>query len=501
MGKGAVEEMKKVLSKLDNRVLAIGAAVLFLLSMLPIWYLARYARPSGDDYGYSYLTHAAWLDTHSLAAVFRAGVQTVKINYNTWNGDWFTTFLFSLMPEVFVPWSFWIVPLFMTGILIAATSFFLWEVCIRIFKMGKAEFVLFDCILLFASFQYIPSTAIGMYWYVGATHYILPHAVLLATLVFGWRFWERGKIRYLTAACLGALLIGGSSYFSALLLFLLYAVLMVLGFPKNRKVLWLLLPWTICFVGFVIQCLSPGNAVRGGAGFGLHAGAVVQTVFTSLLQGVRMIGVWMGEKPLVFVLLLLLAVFGWEALLQSKTTFRFPCPALALLFLYGCYSSQFAPEIYSAVEVSLGPATMQYFTFLLSAAVSVFYLEGWLIGKLRGRKEGFWTRPEKWRLYVVFPALLLCLLVTLLRPGWLGDSVDRRACEYVLSGRAEDFREQIASQMELLLDDSVREVYLVPTNDDQGPLMHMPVTNDENAFTNWAVRCFYRKDKVVTKTE
>ena len=72
---------------------------------------------------------------------------------------------------------------------------------------------------------------------------------------------------------------------------------------------------------------------------------------------------------------------------------------------------------------------------------------------------------------------------------------------YISSGQAEDFREQIASQMEILLDDSIREAYLVPINDDQGPLMHMPVTTDENAFTNWAVKCFYQKDKVVMITE
>lgn len=55
--------------------------------------------------------------------------------------------------------------------------------------------------------------------------------------------------------------------------------------------------------------------------------------------------------------------------------------------------------------------------------------------------------------------------------------------------------------MEILLDDSVKEAYLVPINDDQGPLMHMPVTEDEEAFTNRVVRDFYRKDRVVMITE
>ena len=171
---------------MDNKKIAVAAATLFVLSMLPIWYLARYARPSGDDYGYSYLTHAAWLDTHSLTAVFRAGVQTVKHYYNTWNGDWFTTFLFSLMPEVFVPWSFWIVPLVMTGVLIAATSRFLYEVCVKIFGMERADFVIFDsmfCSPVFSIFPARQSVCIGM-WVLCIISFLMRRLC--------WRWWQHG---------------------------------------------------------------------------------------------------------------------------------------------------------------------------------------------------------------------------------------------------------------------------------------------------------------------
>lgn len=85
----------------------------------------------------------------------------------------------------------------------------------------------------------------------------------------------------------------------------------------------------------------------------------------------------------------------------------------------------------------------------------------------------------------------------ILNKGWLKKTVDMRVYEYVSSGQADDFKEQIASQMEILLDDSIKDAYLVPINQDQGPLMHMPVTTDENAFTNRVVSNFYRKNRVV----
>lgn len=493
--------MRKIVRKLDNKKIAVCSVILLLLSMLPIWYLAKYARPSGDDYGYSALTHAAWLDTHSIWAVFGAAVQTVKQNYMSWNGDWFTTFLFSLMPEVFAPWTFWIVPFIMTGALIGGTSVFLYEVCVKMIGMAKEDFLIFNSIVLIASFQYIPSTAIGMYWYVGAVHYILPHMAALFALVAAWRFFTTGKYRHLVAACIWNFAVGGSSYFSCLLLFLLYPVLIALGFRKNKKIVWLLAPFFICLTGFVIQCKSPGNVVRGGENFGLHANAAVSAVLESLWQGLVTIGIWFQEKTFVFVLLAILAVFGWGALLKRTSSFRFRYPLLFVILMYGCYSAQFAPAIYSAVEVSLGPATMEYLTFLLAAAASVFYIEGWMIGKIKERRNSIFTSEEKWRMYVIFPVIAVCMLLTVLNRGWIRNSVDARALEYVMSGRADDFKEQIAQQMEVLLDDRIKEAYLVPTSDDQGPLMHMPVTADENAFTNWAVREFYRKDKVVMITD
>ena len=97
----------------------------------------------------------------------------------------------------------------------------------------------------------------------------------------------------------------------------------------------------------------------------------------------------------------------------------------------------------------------------------------------------------------MFPVFFLCLVLIVINKGWLKESVDVRAYEYVSSGQAEDFKDQIASQMEILLDDSIKDAYLVPINQDQGPLMHMPVTTDENAFTNVVVKNFYRKNKVV----
>ena len=72
------------------------------------------------------------------------------------------------------------------------------------------------------------------------------------------------------------------------------------------------------------------------------------------------------------------------------------------------------------------------------------------------------------------------------------------SCSYIASGQAADFKEQMESQERILRDDSIKEAYLCPTNPEQGPLMHMPVIKNPEAFTNRVVGSFYGKDMVTT---
>ena len=57
---------------------------------------------------------------------------------------------------------------------------------------GKYWIVL-ACIWLFLDYQLIPSTAIGMYWYVGAMHYMMPHAAVLVAIALHFDITEPGS--------------------------------------------------------------------------------------------------------------------------------------------------------------------------------------------------------------------------------------------------------------------------------------------------------------------
>ena len=77
------------------------------------------------------------------------------------------------------------------------------------------------------------------------------------------------------------------------------------------------------------------------------------------------------------------------------------------------------------------------------------------------------------------------------------ESTSYECYTYIESGQADDYKAQMEERFSLLRNPELKNVELPAMNSDQGPLMHMPVTSDENAFTNWVVKNFYRKDKVV----
>ena len=246
--------------------------------------------------------------------------------------------------------------------------------------------------------------------------------------------------------------------------------------------------------------------MRGGEEFGLDLSLAVYTVYESLRRGIKMLGVWAQNKTLVFILLFLISVFSVESISRAveKHDWKYPAPFIFVIVMYGFYSAMFAPEVYSevfdSIEISLGPETIQFFTFLVVSIIAIWYCEGWMITKIKKGKHAQGALSfiqKKYRYRILFPAIIVAGILVVLNRGWLGDCVDRQVYEYVSSGQAEDFRAQIKSQMDILLDDSIKEAYLVPINPEQGPLMHMPVTTDENAFTNRVVRDFYGKEKVV----
>lgn len=69
--------------------------------------------------------------------------------------------------------------------------------------------------------------------------------------------------------------------------------------------------------------------------------------------------------------------------------------------------------------------------------------------------------------------------------------------EYISSGEAADYKEQMEQLTRLMTDPSAEDIIVPFINDVQGPLMHMPVTENPEAWTNTVICEYYGKNSVV----
>ena len=482
---------------MNIKVITYLSCTLFIFSMIPNWLLAFIARPSGDDYGYASATRQIWLKTNSIVDVIKTGIQTTKSMYEVWNGDWFSVFIFTLMPEVFVTKSFWIVPIFWSLATIFTTYLFFDELLYHYLDFKKYQVLFITSIVLILCYQWIPSSAIGLYWYVGVIHYIMPHVLALLSISCVLKFLRTSLKIYIPIIILCMIAIGGSSYYSFFLAFLSY-ILILFCFRNSLdkyKVYWFIPPIFMGLIALYYQISSPGNKARVGNTISLNGNKVLNTIWESYIESIKRIYEYLNTKEIIFLLLFLIAIITFYFLIDNKTIYKFNNPLLFISYLYGIYAVMFTPEIYTKIEISGGPPTMVYISFILITVISIIYLDGWIIRILK--QSTHFKKIIFYKNYIPITGIFICLFLLFCFKSNIKETLFWESVEYIVSGQASDYKKQMDSQLEILIDDSIKEVYLCPTNPIQGPLMHMPVIDDPKAFTNQVIKDFYGKDFVI----
>lgn len=505
--------MKRVIDWLDDKKIAVMALVGLIISLIPFFYLSHYARPAGDDLNYGIFTHAAWVDTGSLWEVIKAALYTVKVSYS-WGGEWLAYFFNSLMPEVFAPYVFWIGPYFFILLHAIGTAVFLYYFMNKVLGIAWEYVIIIYSILFFIMLQYLPSYNIGMYWFSGAFHYIVPHIIFLISFIFVHQLMTTKTKRYIVFLSLCGLMIGGISIHYTMMMLMVYSVLIVLLIRKEKRILWLILPNLLCFAGFIVYTKSPGHNVRASSGLSLNLENLFLTVGRSIMQEIKAPFEYITDVPLIVILFLIIIVFGFlgmmKAIKSKKCSFTFRYPLIYFVLVFLINSAINAPRIYTidflgVTDTSMGPWVVEWMVFFFTWSSAILYLEGYVIIKLLEKQDKTkYSGPKsiiieegRFRRWIIFPTIVLCLLLAFHWRGTLRDSFAYQAYVYVRNGEAADYKLQIAEYMEVLLDDSIEEVYLKPINNVQGPLLHWAVMEDEDNFVNWAYKEFYRKKKVV----
>ena len=479
------------------RIVTLISILIFTILMLPVVYLSFVNRATGDDYNYAIYTRAAWVGLHSLVEVCRQAWWTVRQCYTSWQGTWFSVFLFALQPEVFSDSAYVIVAFLMLFVWIGSTFYLFRQILHSNIKLDKWSYLLITVCFLIISIEFIPSPRSSIYWYNGCAHYMLPFAMCQMVVAWLLQYQAEYKKRTYIAIVIFMTLLGGSNYQAALFVLIAacYMQIAVLVLKKDKRILTLLLPICTELVGLIVSMKAPGNRVRAGEEFGFSILKGIETIGKSFLYGITDIGKYWQERPLVLVGLLFLFLIFVIIFCAGEEKFTFSHPVWLSLMLYCLYSAMQAPAIYAEVEVSGGVPNMNFQVFLLTASGILLISANILAGRIKAK----WQEDTDKKIFkmIAAPGIVLCLLLAFLCRSNIKTSTSYISLIYIVSGQAADYKEQMDLQTRLMEDEEVEDVVVPFINDVQGPLMHMPVTADSKSFTSWATAQFYGKNSVI----
>lgn len=476
--------------------ITLASMAIFLLLMLPVLYLSFVNRASGDDYGYGAYTRSAWMNTHSFIALGSAIWQTIRQCYFSWQGTWFSVFLFSLQPEVFNDRAYVLVAFFVLCLWIGSTFYLFYQVLYKNMQFDKWAYLLTTIWFLLISIEFIPSTKSSIYWFNGCAHYMIPFAMCQIATAWLLSYSKSFGKRTFVGITVFMTLLGGSNYQAALFILIVAGYIGIAAWvlKKDKRIFMLFFPIILELLGLIISMKAPGNKVRGGEEFGFSVTKGTETIVSSFLQGLKDIGVYLNEKPLVFVGILLLLSFLVVILCCEKEVI-FPIhPLLLTVLLFCLYCAMQAPAIYAGVEVSGGVHNMNFQTFLLTVSGVLLIIAVYIAKGIRGRWKG--TSVYKVQRYILSFGILLCLLLTIIFRSDIKESTSYVCLRYMASGEAQDYRKQMDLQTNLLENGQTEDIVVPFINDVQGPLMQMPVTGNPDAWSNQVTARFYGKNSV-----
>ena len=482
--------------QLERKWVAVFAFLALLFLLVPIVRIMLYTTPWYDDYSYSLVSRRLWLQDHSLSGVLWGAWYTARTNWWAWQGTFSSGFLMAIMPGLFGENYYFIGPMLILFVLAMG--------CFALVRVIKGDS--WDCLSLQAGVTGIIVVLVhspwnGFFWYNAGVHYVMMHGffmLLVAALIK--LFYEKSKplIGLLIFwSILGAVLVGGSNYVTALQGMIVLSTLFVLGVIFFKKKSLLLLPSFLVYVYcFYKNVSAPGNAVRSAilASRGGQKDAV-SSVLYSFVEAYDHIPMFSGWLLLLVILLLLPTIWN----MVKRSSFRFRFPLLVTVYSVCLYAAGFTPSLYSIGNGGPDRALNAVkFTYQILLVINIVYWLGWLANRKKKGKLLEKDIPAYWWFYLL--AGIFMSAMVLVSPDIARGCLSYRAYHDVHSGEAYNYYQEYQNRIALIkaggADVQVPPCYFRTELLSQGEL-----STDSNAEQNRFMANWYDKNSLSLKLE
>lgn len=482
--------------------IAFLTVLVYVLSLIPILWLAFYCHPAADDFAYSTRVHQAVLAGGGITEILSAAFATVRSYYFSWQGTFSAIFLFALQPGAFSESAYFLTPFLIIGALSISTFVAMHVFYCRLLGGSRSEAAILSSLTLLFSIQMVYDQSQAFYWFNGASYYAIFYAfALLFFAGVGTLLLDAEKKQHpiLTVLCaLLAILIGGGNYTTALttsfILFVLCAALLYRKTPGRFKVSVILL---ILLVSFGISIVAPGNSVRASQ---LNSVPALTAILLSLTNTVSWSLTWLGLPQIV--LFAIAAVFFYRLPSCPRLTYKYPL--LASILLFGFYASQYTPALYAMGYIGAGrQVNIYYYSLYWWLLFTLYYWVHWFKNHrkdLAKQISSISLRSCRGAFFLLCILLMTAGLMASYDPlSSLQGLSSGSALTAILDGSAEAFDQ--AYQERLVFLNTPSDVCYVPENLPAcTPFPEDPLVSSEDDPEYWRNECladYYGHEKVL----
>lgn len=475
-----------------KKILTIIVIIIFILTMIPLLYIARYNHSSADDYSYGIFTNEAWQETGNVFNVIGAAAHNTAHFYETWQGTFTAIFIMSLQPAVFSEALYGVTTIILFTIFILATIFLSKVILKDYLKMDKYSFLIITFLLLIISIQFVPVPVQAFYWYNGSIFYTFFYSLMLIQIGCILKLFKseskKARTIYSIFIMILAILLGGSNFITALISNIILFGFTVYSFitkNNNRKII--LSTFILCMIAFGISILAPGNSVRQ-AKIADRPGAIMSIIY-SFKYAYQYFMEFLSIPNILFFTLVSPILYNCA----KRLNYSYKYPVVVTILSICLFSAQFTPPIYALNGAFAGRVlNIIYFSFFWIVLINMFYYLGW-VSKQKKENKKIWL--------IVMVVILLTAVAITLPKIREKKPITIHAIESLSSGEARQYDKEARQRMEVYnnkeIEDAKFEYYTVRPY----LLFFSDLTEDPENWINDAAMDFYKKRSVVIENK
>lgn len=246
---------------------------------------------------------------------------------------------------------------------------------------------------------------------------------------------------------------------------------------------------------FLVTAFSPGATNRREENAEAQVSAI-KSIILSIYEAAKYIETW--TLPFVSLLLLAMIPLFWK--LIKKKNYRFPLPLLVLLISFGMYAAQFTPNQYAlGILGAYRVQNIYRFQMFFLLLGNEFYILGYLHRLFPNLKIPFVDKIAKIPfISVIYGVVATCAIFLCMR-YYAGSTLSSvSAYESLRDGSAALYYQEHLERLEILNDDTVKDVVLEPYTYPPYALFF----NDFQTFYGWENQDaaeYYGKDSIVVR--